>query len=166
LRGGEWIMGVASVLLLIDLFTTWYGFKGVYAPTAASLQIATHVSGWNSLIYIRLLILLAGFCGAVAALLQAVLRSPAWPVSVTVFGGLFSFLTFLGLIFRVLIDPPGNHQFVEPKFGAYAGLVLSAALLIGIYLSLREDGVAEFDAPQSIETLRLTQRPRPAASAR
>jgi hypothetical protein len=165
IRGGEWIVGGASLLLLICLFgPAWYGFNSVDAPTLQTLGVPVSTTGWQSFDVLNLLILLTAIWGIGVWLLQATMAAPAWPVCATVLDGPLALVTFLGLVYRVLLDPPGQLPYVEAKFGAYAGFALSATILVGLYVSLREDGIAERDAPHNIETLRLA--PRRTAPAR
>jgi hypothetical protein len=159
LRGGEWIIGVASLALLVCLFALpWYGLTHVFSPTAATLGLQTDANGWNSLEVLRWLILLLGAGGIAVWWLQATRQAPSLPVAATALESVLGAAVLIALLVRVVIDPPGSSSFIEPKSGAIAGLVLSAVLLIGGYLSLREDGIDPQDAPASIELLRLAQR--------
>jgi hypothetical protein len=158
-------MGVCGLALLIILFAVpWYGLTSVFAPTAITLGAKANSNGFDSLPVASILVIVTGLLAVSAWLFQALCRAPALPVAATALTEVFGFVTFLALIYRVLISLPENNIYVEAKFGAYAGLVLSAAVWIGGYVSLREDGLAEDDAPKNIETLRLT--PRPTAPAR
>jgi hypothetical protein len=159
LRGGEWIIGGASVALLLSMFLLpWYGDTSVYAPTEASLGRPTNFYAWNSLQGLRWLILLTVLVGLVVWWLQSTRPAPALPVCFTVIETVLAVLLLLALIYRVLVNQPGASSVIEAKTGAYAGLVFSAAIVVGGYLSLREDGISPKDAPAGIETLRLLPR--------
>jgi hypothetical protein len=172
LRGGEWIIGGASLALLISAFALpWYGIRAPYAATPASQGYPVTVDAWNSLATLRFLIVIVAIAGSLAWWLQATRRAPGLPVSATVATVVLATLLELGLIYRVLIDRPAvllagvaGVNIDEARVGAYAGLILTAAILFGAYLSLREDGIAPADAPQTIETLRVA--PRPSAGTR
>ena len=160
LRGGEWIVGGASVALLIALFALpWFGLKAAFAPTRSTLGGATNYDGYTTFPVIRWLIFLVVVAGLATWWFQATRRAPALPVSMTVVTVTLGTLLLLSLIYRVLIHPPQLGIYTEMKYGAYAGLILAAVVLVGTYLSLREDGIREADGPGKIETLRLAQRP-------
>lgn len=156
LRGGEWIVGVASLALLVILFTLpWYGLSGPFSHTAATLGLKVTADGWQSLSNVRFLILVVGIGGVAVWWLQATHAAPALPVSAVVLELTLAFVLLIALIRRVLLDVPGNGL-IDARSGAYASLALSAAILIGGYVSLRQDGSAADDAPDRIEILRLT----------
>lgn len=168
LRAGEWVLGTASALLILSLFTfPWYGQTSVYAGVDRSLGVPIDATGFQSLTILRFVVLVAGLLGLVAWWLQATRPAPALPVcAVTATWGLACAL-FVVLIVRVLIDEPrvleagsGGVDTIGAKWGAYAALALTFALILGCYRSLRQDGIAPADAPQAIDTLRLVRTAR------
>jgi hypothetical protein len=160
LRDGEWLLGVSAILLLVCLFgLPWYGFTGVYGPTAAVLGVKTSYDGWQSLEIIRFLIVLLGLGGVTSWWLSATRPAAALPVCATVLEFALGLIVLLCLIDRVLVNLPVDSSLVEAKVGAYLALLFTFTLLIGAYRSLRRDGVSPRDAPGEIETLRLMQRP-------
>ena len=159
LRVGEWIVGVAALILLVVLFVLpWYGFTGVYSTNAAALGVKVTYNGWHSLTIIRFVVILVALGGLASWWLQATRPAPALPVCAIALTTALDLVLFLALYFRVLITPPGNTTFIGSKVGAFVGLGISAVLLVGGYVSLRQDGIAAEDAPASIETLRLAHR--------
>jgi cytochrome bd-type quinol oxidase subunit 2 len=161
LRGGEWIIGGASLAQLIAFFfLPWYGLQSTYAPAVQDLGYRTDYDGWTGLTTLRYLILLVILVGFIAWWLQATRRGPALPICATVIEMLLSAILFVALLYRVL-DPPASTTELTIKAGLYAGLVLTGAIFAGCYISCREDGLAERDAPQQIELLRLAPRRRP-----
>ncbi len=156
LRSGEWIVGASAVALLVSTFTlSWYGLKAQLIPTAAQLGSSTSATGWNSLTHVRWLVLLTIIVALALVFFQAARRAPAIPASLSVIVTVLAILTLLVLIYRVLINTPGSGNATELKPGAYVGLLSVLALAYGGYLSMRQEGVAEADAPQRIETVRL-----------
>jgi hypothetical protein len=165
-RTGEWILLLAGVALIVDLTVLpWYGLSGVFGPTASSLGSATAVTGWSGLLVLGPIILVVALGGVAVWWLQATCAAPALPVVSTAVELLAALLLVLALIVRVvfavpqiLIDgAPGTHA-IDARYGAYAGLGLALLLALGAFLSLRQDGVATFDAPERIEFLRLSPR--------
>jgi hypothetical protein len=88
---------------------------------------------------------LVGVLGIAAWLLQASQGAPALPVTAAVVELALGMILVIGLIIRVVTDPPG--------LGGYLGLVLAFLVVLAAYASLRRDGVADADAPKWIETL-------------
>jgi hypothetical protein len=158
IRTGEWIVGLSALLLLIDLFALpWYGFNSVFRGTAAILGEPVSASGWQMLEVIRLLVVLVCLGGIAVWWLQATRPAPALPVSATVLDLALAVPVFVLLFNRVLLNTPGDPTFISAQSGAYIGLVLAGGLCVGGWLSLREDGIAEEDAPRDIEMLRLAR---------
>ncbi len=159
IRKGEWIVGVASLALLIMLFAVpWYGFPAAYSHAAATLGAPYHFSGWESLTVLRFPILLLGLGGVLAWYLQGRCLAPALPVCAIVLETALGLIVTVWLYFRTLISLPGAHL-AEAKPGAFVALTLAVAVLVGGYLSLREDGAPAPGSVMPTETLGLAPRP-------
>jgi hypothetical protein len=160
LRDGEWLVGVSGLLLLVCLFALpWYGFTSAYGPTAATLGVKTSYDGWQSLEFVRFLIVLLALGGIVTWWLQATRPAAAIPICAVVLEVALGVIVLIALIDRVLVNLPVDSRLVDAKWGAYAGLMLTLLVLTGAYRSLRRDDVAAEDAPTEIETLRVRLRP-------
>jgi hypothetical protein len=156
LRRGELIAAGSAVLLLVVMFLLkWYGVGGVVGAFAARAGISASVNGWHALTILRWLMLLTIIAALALAYLQASQPSPALPVSasviVTVLGALLTIL----LIYRVLINEPGPDNLVDPKPGAFIGLLSAVGITYGGYASLREEGLSIRDARTEVETALL-----------
>jgi hypothetical protein len=147
LRRGEWIAGVAAVLLTVFMFAlSWYQPQHVPGrPTPASLN------GWQGLTHLRWLVLVTILAALVLVLLQATRRAPALPVTCSLFVMLLGGVTVLALLYRVLVDPAGG---MSANAGAYLGLLAAVAITYGGYRSMRTEGIAERDAAE-VETVAL-----------
>jgi hypothetical protein len=120
---------VVSLALLVVLFALdWYG----------------RASGWQSLTVLGPLTAVVAGLGVVLWWLQAISRAPALPVSLMVVELAVGLVLAIALIIRIAIDPPAA--------GGYFGLALAILVCAAAYLSLRVDGIAEADAPRSVET--------------
>ncbi len=163
LTTGEWLLGLGSVLLLIDLFAvTWFAYRPAYHAVATMLGQRTSASGWQAFEVIGPLALVVCLVGVAIFLMTATRHSPAVPVVLTTLLAPVSFVLAILVAIRVLLDQPSVHlaqaggaNVIETRAGAYLGLALAIAIFAGVYLSLRRDGVAEEDAPARIETLRV-----------
>ena len=92
--------------------------------------------------------------------------APPLPVCLTVVCAVLTFVLAIALLVRVVFDPPNvlvqaapGVDTMQTDVGAVLGLVMAWLVLIGTWISLRTDGIAEADAPRRIETLALAQRP-------
>ena len=130
LRPTEWALGGSSVALLVVVFALhWYGAA----------------NGWQSLTVLGPLAAVVAALGIAAWLLQATQRAPALPVTVAVAELALGVILVIGVIVRVVADPP--------RLGGYLGLVLAVLVVLAAYASLRRDGVADADEPKWIEML-------------
>ena len=152
LRRGEWLAGVGAVLLLVFMFALpWYGLGGAAAATRGS----TTLNAWHSLTTLRWLMLVAIVAALSLFFLQATRPAPALPVSASVIATPLAGLTALALIYRVLINNPGDNGLLHPRIGAVLGLVAAWVMAFGAFRSLREEGLSPRDAPTAIATVRL-----------
>jgi len=137
LRRGELLAGASAVLLAIFLV----GGKW-YRPGTGSAGSQT---GWQALTDLRWLLLLTIIAAVALVIVQATRRAPAIPVTMSLVVMLLGIVTVLALIYRVLIDPPPHQQ-----AGAYLGLLSAIGIMVGGYLSLRQEGVAARDNRRDI----------------
>lgn len=141
LRGGEWLVGICAVALLVLMFVAcWY--RARFAIPAAT--------GWHGLIHVRWLVLVTAVLGLLLVGFQAGSRAPAVPVSLSVILTVVGLLDVLWLGYRVLISvPPGETAW------AYVGFACAVGILVGAIVSLRTEGISTRDQPQQIPTVRL-----------
>lgn len=171
LSGAEWLLGVSSVLLLIDLFgVRWFAYGSRSHALAAMLGQSSSANGWDTFTVLGPLALVVCVTGIAVPLLTGGRRSPAVPVVINELLLPVSFALAILVGVRVLVDAPSVHlipggaNVVGARPGAYVGLALSVAVFAGAYLSLRRDGVAADDSPSNIEHLSVieSRRERPA----
>lgn len=160
---GEWLLGISSLLLLVDLFgATWFEYRPQYHAVATMLGQRTSANGWQAFELIGPLALIVCVLGVAICVLTATRRSPAVPVVMATLLAPVSFVLAILVAIRVLLDQPSVHlaqaggaNVIETRAGAYLGLVFCVAIFAGIYLALRRDGLAPEDSPVAIETLRV-----------
>lgn len=155
LRLGEWLVGAGAIVLLASMFLLkWFGVSGHLGPTAVASGLPTSVNAWHAMTVLRWLMLVTIVCALALVYWQATRQSPALAATASVIVTVLAVLTLILLLYRVLINEPGPDSFV-PKAGAFVGLASAIAITYGGYRSMREEGIAERDAPASIETVRL-----------
>lgn len=155
LRRGEWVAGAGAIALLASMFALpWYAVKTPYRPTASLSGVATSPNGWNSLSHVRWLLVVTIVAALALAYFQATRRAPALPVTFSVIATVLSLISVLVLIYRVLINAPGNDAIVDERVGAYVGLASACVILYGAFASMRREGIAQRDGPPEIEAIR------------
>lgn len=152
LRPGEIVAAVGAVLLFIFMFFfKWYGVSvpdGV-GQTLKALGVdlgGVAVNGWHGHSVLRWLMLLTIVAALGLAFLTATQRTVALPVTTAVIVTALAGLLTLLLAYRVIVNHPGPDSVVGTKPGAWLGLLSSAAILYGGYLSMREEGTSFADA--------------------
>lgn len=137
LRRGEWIAGAGGLLLLVSLFVfDWYGAS---ADLGNGFSFSVGANGWATHSVLRWFMLLTIAAGIALWVLTAIERTDAIPLSVAVIAVVVALITTFCLAWRVLINEPGPNEFIAVKFGAWIGLLSSAAVLAGAWLSLRDE---------------------------
>jgi hypothetical protein len=146
LRGGELLVGVGAVVLLVSLFLDWVGPVGQ--------------SGWSSLGWLTLLVAISGILAALwLAFATATARPVTQVVAAAVIGAVVEPLTVVVLLVRTAIAQPGVDAVTSIEAGAYVGLAGAALLAIGAWWALADERT---DAPESAY---VPPAPRPAPPA-
>lgn len=146
LRRGEIVAAVGAILLFVFMFFfKWYGLSlpGGTNELAESLGVDlgdVSINGWHGHSVLRWLMLLTIIAALTLAFLTATQRTVALPVTMAVIvTALASLLTVL-LVYRILINEPGPNDLIDVKLGSWLGLLSSAAIAYGGYLSMRDEG--------------------------
>ena len=161
----EWLLGVGSLLLAVDLFaTSWFGYRARFHAFAAMLGQNVSANGWDTFTVLGPLTLLVSIAGVAIWWLTATRSSPALPVVVATLLLPVSFVQTILVALRVFLDGPSVHlvqaggaNVIETRPGAYLGVALSIVTFAGVYVSLRRDGVAPEDSPATIQTLNVEE---------
>ena len=148
-RTGEVVAGAAGVILLIVLFLPWYGVRG----RAATLD------AWQAFSVVDIVVALVAVLGIALLVVQVAGRGPAGPVALGVITGTLALVAFVLVAFRI-IDQPGPNEFVTVRAGAWLGLVASALVAAGTWLSLSDERPRPVDPPPP----EPERRPTPARS--
>jgi hypothetical protein len=148
LRRGEIIAVLSALVLLALMFTVpWVSFAN---PGGGR----TSADGWTSFPTLRWPIIVIAVLGLLLGYLQASRSAPALPVSVDVILVTLAAVTTLVLLVR-LVTGGGT-----PQVGGFAGLVASAALTAGAFVSLREEDGWIPDDEHPIERIALGRSDR------
>jgi hypothetical protein len=135
-RAGDVVAAAAGVLLAIAMFLPWYGVRG----RAASLD------AWGAFSIVDLVLALLAVLAIGMLVLQLVGRGPAAPVALGVITGTLSLVAFVLVAYRIL-NQPGPNDLVTVRAGAWLGLVATAAIAFGTWLSLSDERPRPVDPP-------------------
>ena len=150
-RRPEWIAGAGGVVLLAAmLLMPWYTLLLVTPPPGPRYFSTHSVDGWHGLTHARWLALITVLVALAVVFSQARERAPALPIALAVIAVPLAVATFVWLLIRFLIAPPGGRD-----IGGWIGLLGTAAIAYGGYRSLRLEGIDPADAPAEIPTIRL-----------
>lgn len=163
---GPLIAGISAILLLIFMFLAWYGVDSISssgfgfeqefsADELGGLGGApdTSANAWQafSLIDLILFVCIVGIVALVIAeLAGAAINMPVAPSAIITGLGV---LAFLLILFRLLVTPDtGADDFapagveidvdVSRKIGIFLGLLASAGMAIGGWLSMQDEGTS------------------------
>ncbi|HYZ80221.1 MAG TPA: hypothetical protein VE571_03075 [Solirubrobacteraceae bacterium] len=107
----------------------------------------TSANAWTSLPTVRWLILVTAATGLLLVYFQVSREAPALPVSWDVIVVTLGAITTVIVLIRLLTDAG------SPRIGALAGLVAAAALTVGAFMSLREEGGWTPSSERPVETV-------------
>jgi len=154
LRAGEWIAGVAGLVLLVSLFKPWYELAGI-----------VEVTGFQAFdIYDVLLVGLA-LAGMSLVVVTANQKSPAMGIALDGLTSIFALVMSILLVIRVLKLPGDlDHPTTERMTFLWVGLAATFGVLVGAVVAMRDERLskpgrwtdstgAPVDEPPEIETI-------------
>jgi len=169
LRSGEALAGAGAAALFILLFLDWFQPEIQPRVTETSGRIVgaePHLSGWTSLGWLMIVLLLATIVLAIWLAASTLFASTvSQPVAAGVLVSAVGMVAFVALLLRVTVFQPGlgiglPDALVEVRLPAYLGIVTSALILVGGWISMGDERT---DAPESATT---PPRARPAPPER
>ncbi len=148
---GELIAGVAGFLLLLGMFIfAWYGLEGFTGDAFDTLD------DW-----VNIILVFTAFAGMALALFGPdIPRADVAPLgAVTVaLGALSTLVVLIHIIAPPGVSGGGISVDFDAEFGVWFGLISSAAVAIGGYLAMQEEGAFE---PSSAEPGQQAPPPPP-----
>jgi hypothetical protein len=172
-RLGDWVTGLAGLVLVISLFLPWFetGAGTYIAPAGEDAELPATRSAWEAFTVIDVLLLLVGLLALAVLLLVAFSRMSAVPVAASSITAVLGLLAVVVVAIR-LIFPPGVDGFAgdfERSFGAWIGLLSVLGLFAGAVVSMRDErartGASGGDPGPEPELRDLPARPRAGASS-
>jgi hypothetical protein len=155
LRSGEILAGAGAVALFVLLFLDWFQPElrpRVVETSGRVVGPELHLSGWTSLGFVMLVMLLVVIVLALWLAASTVFASSvSQPVAAGVLLSAVSLVVFVALVVRVTILQPGlgvglPDEGVEVRLPAYLGIAAMAVIVIGGWRSMADERT---DAPES-----------------
>lgn len=143
LRKGEWLTAVASIALLVTMFLPWFGADLPGGSVAVPDVTAT---AWQAHTVFDVVLALIAAMGLGVAALAALRRVPAAPVAAAVITAGTAILLAPILLLRIVF-PPGPNALIEPRFGAWLGLLCVVGIAAGAWLTMGDERTDAADPP-------------------
>ena len=143
---GEQIAGICAAILFIIMFFSWFSLPDTVdgVPTGVGLAeaagIDTSINAWQAYDFTDLVLLvtiLVAVGGAIATLMA---RDVALPVAASAITAGLGILSFVFVAFSILNTPSEGPIDLDRSWGLFVGLVLTAGIAYGGYLSMQEEG--------------------------
>jgi hypothetical protein len=166
LRLGELIAGAAGVILLIVMFLPWFGLAGLTGGLGGSLADAPGFdvtkNAWDAVSVLAILLLVTALAAIAAAVITGTQQSVALPVAASVIVTALGVLAALLVLYRIL-NQPGPNALIDVRFGAYLGLIACAAIALGGFMSMQDEGTSFSQAASRLQEDRPGAAGPPAA---
>jgi hypothetical protein len=146
LRHGEWIAGIAGVVLLVALFLDWYSADG--GATA---------NGWESFGLTDIVLAVAAIMGVSLAVAAATQRSPAVPQTISALTVPLALASAVLAVIHTVALPDGASG---REIGLYLGLAGAVGVLVGAWRSMGDQSFPRAVTPQVEVTPLPAPKPR------
>ncbi len=137
---GYRLAAVASILLFIDMWLSWYGVGGSFGDLAKAVGVSgvdTNINAFQAFDLTDLLMLLTIIVAIGAAVLHLQNKDGAVPIPLPLAIVSVAGFTTVIILYRIF-NQPGPNSVIDVKFGAYLGFVLCALVAFGGYKALIE----------------------------
>jgi hypothetical protein len=122
LRHGEWIAGIAGVVLLVSLFLDWYRAGG-----------AAKATGWESFVATDVVLSIAAVMGIALAAATATQRTPAVPQALSALTVPVALVAAVLAVIHTISLPDGASG---REVGLWLGLAGTVGVLAGAWRSM------------------------------
>lgn len=177
LRAGEWIFGVAGVVLAVSLFLPWWGLEGTWIDLGPGGPVdgldrgadVTTWTAWQVFSVADVLLLLLALLAIVVWALVAYAPAPGLGIAAEALLTLLAIPMAIVVLVQVL-GTPGVLEAPPPipdpsiEIGGWLGLFSTCAVLFGLLVAMRDERLsapgeltdqtgAPVSAPIAVETL-------------
>jgi hypothetical protein len=149
LNRGEKIAGVAGILLILIMFIfDWFGLKFTGGAGAFGISVEGGRNAWGSYGFTDIVLFVTALAAIGLALLAASDAEVGLPVALSAIVTALGILSLI-LVIISIISPPdfgvnvsGTGIDHERKIGVWLGLIAVAAVTVGGFLSMQEEGTS------------------------
>jgi hypothetical protein len=150
LSQGELIAGIAGLVLLIDLWFSWYGVKVSGAGgVLKGFSIGVSANAWESFGLIDLILFVVAIACIGVAVMRALGRLPDLPYPPATIIAIAGGIALLLILFRTISPPVDTGGVtgidVTRKIGLWIGLLSAAAITYGGWRAMQESGASFSD---------------------
>ena len=149
---GDWIAGSGGALLLVSLFLPWYDRCSGACDVPAAHARGDAISAWQAFSALDVALLLTALMGISLPLLAGLSRVAAVPIATAALTALVSMVAGVWVLVRVL-ELPGPDSAIERAAFSYVGLAATVGVVLGAWLSMRDEGFGLRPAPEIAATL-------------
>jgi hypothetical protein len=148
---GEQIAGACAALLFVVMFLSWFGLPDTVtsggieidiSDAAGSLGVDTTANAWQAYGFTDLLLLvtiIVALAGAVATLMA---RDVALPVAASALTAGLGILSFIFVGWSIINTPSEAGVDAGREYGVFIGLLLTAGIAYGGWVSMQEEGTS------------------------
>jgi hypothetical protein len=152
LNRGEKIAGIAGVLLILIMFIfDWFGLGvgGAAGQFASNLGVPHEVTGnaWDSYGFTDIVLFITALAAIMLAVLAASDNDVGLPVAMSAIVTALGILSLILVVISIISPPDFGAPSTEGldhsrKIGVWLGLISVAAITIGGYLAMQEEGTS------------------------
>ena len=143
---GEQIAGICAVLLFLVMFFNWFKLPGADEANAVGINIDTGLNAWQSYDFTDLIMLVTIVVAAGGAVATLMARDVALPVAASAITAGLGILSFVFVAFSILNTPSfggfGLDVDTDRSWGVFVGLLLTAGIAYGGWMSMQEEGTS------------------------
>jgi hypothetical protein len=149
LNQGEKVAGVSGILLILIMFIfKWFGLKFTGGAGAFAVSVEGSRNAWGSYGFIDIVLFITALAAIGLALLAASEGDVGLPVAASAIVAGLGILSVV-LIIISIISPPdfgadlsGTGIDHTRKIGVWLGLISAAAVAVGGYMAMQEEGTS------------------------
>lgn len=137
-RLGEIVAGASGAALLASLFLPWYGTDAIGCPAPPAPCRPTEATGFEAFGALDVMLVVTALAGLALLLLEVTQPTHAVTVAWAAITALIALVAVPWALYRTL-DAPAAAELLDARF-AYLGLLASAGVAVGAWLSMRDEG--------------------------
>jgi hypothetical protein len=143
---GEQIAGICAALLFIVMFFNWFEIPGADQAESLGVEVDLGVNAFEAYDFTDLILLVTIVVAVGGAIATLMARDVALPVAASAITAGLGILSFVFVGFSIINTPSEGAFGVDVDFdrswGVFVGLVLTAGIAYGGWMSMQEEGTS------------------------